>query len=68
MLLQKAFAPITGWLPPGGMVTSVVSSGNAGHDQLFMSFQSVLVVPSQLPGIHWLMYIVPVEAGEVDAK
>ena len=50
------------------MVTSVVSSGRAGHDQLVLSFQSVLVVPSQFPGIHWLMYMVPVEVGEVDAK
>ena len=49
--LKPPAAPMLGWLPPDGITTSVVAPGIPPH-QLVAVFQSVLVVPCQLPAVH----------------
>jgi len=51
LLHNPPAAPMVGWFPPDGMVTFVVAVGIPPH-QLEALFQSVLVVPSQVPGLH----------------
>ena len=48
-LQTPSASPIVGWFgAPAGIITSVVDVGTTPH-QLLAVFQSVLVVPSQVP-------------------
>ena len=63
MLLQTPPAVNNeGWLPPALMITLVDEVGTPPH-QFDGSFQSVLVVPSHVPGVHELVltFIIPEE-------
>lgn len=62
MLWQTAAALITGWFPPGGIITFVAEVGTPPH-QLEAVCQSVLVVPSQLPVTLTIMVIALEVAG-----
>ena len=44
-------APIAGWFPPEGIVTSVVEVGTVELHQFEVVFQSVFVFPFQVPAI-----------------